>query len=97
MKGKITIERLAAIAMREFASVRQDIAEHAKLINELSGRTARLEEDVKILRRDMESGFQEIMHALRQLREDIAAIDFGTEVRELQSRVGRIEKKLEAR
>lgn len=94
MKGKITIERLAAITIREFGCVRQDIAKHTELISELSGRTARLEEDVKILRRDMESGFQEVMGALRQLRDDIAAIDFGPEVRDLEVRVDRIEKKL---
>jgi len=94
MKGKITIERLAAITMREFGCVRQDIAKHTESINELSGRTARLEEDVKIMRRDMESGFQEMTNAFRQLRDDIAAIDFGPEVRDLQVRVNRIEKKL---
>jgi hypothetical protein len=44
----------------------------------------------------MESGFQEIMQTLRQLREDIAAVDFGPEIRDLQVRMGRTEKKLGA-
>ena len=96
MKGKITMERLATITMREFGCIRQDIAKHAALIDELSGRSARLEEDVKILRRDMDAGFQEIMGALRELRDDIAAIDLGPEMNDLRTRLGQVEKKLAA-
>lgn len=97
MKTKMNIGRLAVMTMGEFGVVRQDITKHTELINELSGRTARLEEDVKIMRRDMESGFREMTNAFRQLRDDIAAIDFGPEIHDLQSRVSRVEKKLGAR
>jgi cell division protein FtsB len=94
MKNKITMDRLAQMTAREFGGVHADMAKQSEQITELSGRTARLEEEMKLLRRDTESGFQDVISALRQLREDIAAIDFGPEVHDLQNRVGQIEKKL---
>ena len=84
----MTLDELALMIQGEFMSVHEKLKEHD---NEFS----RIREDIKILRNDMEAGFNSFALILKSIQEDIQ--DFKRvkiEVAELRNRVERLEAKL---
>ena len=78
---KMTIERLARISQREFASIGE--------------RFDKVDDEINLLRRDMDAGFlgvsqgmKTILAKLNEIQEDVI------EIHDLRSRVERLEKKV---
>ena len=89
---KVTIEKLASMSQREFTAIRSEV--HGGFRG-VAGRFDRADENVGILRRDMEAGFsgisegmKAIMNKLNSIQEDVI------EIHDLRSRVERLEKKV---
>ncbi|OGY99994.1 MAG: hypothetical protein A2945_00605 [Candidatus Liptonbacteria bacterium RIFCSPLOWO2_01_FULL_52_25] len=89
---KMTIEKFARMSQREFLSV-------GERFDRVDQKLEKNSEDMGILRRDMETGFQSVGEVLKLMREDLKDIKGGVitmneDYAELRARVTRLEKKV---
>jgi len=87
MPKKISVDELAQMSQREFAAVHEEIKhgfEHTAS-----------KEDVRVLRNDMEAGFQAVTETMKTIVEklDLVRTDV-IEIHDLRARVERLEKKV---
>ena len=81
------IEKLAGFANEEFVAIRNDMATKAEV--------GVLREDLRILRTDMEGGFQTLGATLKELLAEVRELRaMDAELTDLRMRVKRLEKKL---
>jgi|SRR3989344_5063622 len=86
--GKMTIEKLARMSQNEFTAIRSDTSE-------LKDGLRNIKEDIGILRRDMEAGFEGVSHGMKAIMKKLNAIQADViEIHDLRSRVERLEKKV---
>jgi len=91
-KKEVTIEKLAEMIAKGFETTATK-EEIGHLVTKEEFR--HLAEDVRILRRDTESGFSEIIGALKSIQNEITDLKkLDLEVVELRRRVEQLEKKL---
>jgi polyhydroxyalkanoate synthesis regulator phasin len=103
---QMTMERLAAMAQREFAAVRKETGEMRlelkedinvlrEDVNVLREDVNVLREDVNVLRRDTEAGFAGVSHGMQEIMEKLNQIQADVvEIHDLRGRVERLEKKV---
>jgi len=96
MNGKMTIEKLARMSHGEFTAIRSEMKEGFDNVGE---RFDKVEGDIGILRRDMESGFGALAEILKEIRSDVKevksdVVTVNLDYAELKTRVERLEKKV---
>jgi hypothetical protein len=93
-QGSISNEDLAQMSQREFAAIRDDLrAGFARMATreELGG----LNDDLTLLRKDMESGFEGVRHDMKAMSAQMRTIQEDViELHDLRSRIERLEKKV---
>lgn len=63
------IENLALATAREFSDIRLSLQKNEQDIRDLSVRVAGIEEEIKLLRRDMNAGFEMMREEFRKVHE----------------------------
>ena len=87
MAQEVTVDELAQMSQREFTAIREEIKQGFES-------TAR-KEDLRILRTDVEAGFQAVTETMKTIVEklDLVRTDI-IEIHDLRARVERLEKKV---
>ena len=95
MTKKTTLEELARMIKAGFdqTATRDELK---GVENRLTESIDKVEEDVKILRQDMEAGFYTLAQEIKKLREDFQSFIsiYRNEIAELRVRIERLEKKV---
>ena len=94
MPEKITIEKLAEMSQREFASIQSEFkAVRAEMATKGDLRNIRndMEEGFKNLREDIKADFRE---AVREIRDEVKKVNYSVEIDGLRNRVQKLEQKV---
>ena len=90
----LKIDNLALATAQESAFVHQRLDRHEERLNNIEAEMKAMRNDMDEGFRVMNEGFRLMAESFQQIRDDIAAMNYGAEIRNLKTRVTRVEKKV---